>query len=497
MHLLIPGTSVTGVNENKTFIVEEFLYENSSCEVYASGVNHNIRWLKNARFLQEQRKILENLINCPKSAETHFLWPIDIVESQDADGFGYITPIGQNVNLGIADITSNKVPYSIILQAALHLVDAFRELHEMGLCFGGITFESKFFNAVGKVFIEDVNHIFKSGSGLPYRLNPPFTAPEIVTKSADLSEASDLHSLTVLLFLMLYRQFPLKQPSDYNSDEMFYGENPSFLFEDAQLAPDNIFWQNIYPRSLDDMFRLSFTTFLKEPTSRFDVKKWKMELIKLRDGLFFCPHCKSVNFAEPLPQNSSPVPSVSEETSVSKVQNQFSVAETEILTPKNREETLALDIGMETSVSQTGDEKQISNSEIVIPTPKIDIEIPAPTVPQSAVCWKCGMKDILPLRIEFRDGTVVQLALGKKLYSYDVDSGDTCKPVAEVITNPTTGRMGLSNIGKMNWDTWKGNSLLSAINSVPPSSAITISQNLNIDFGVTIGQKGAKIGTIK
>jgi len=84
-----------------------------------------------------------------------------------------------------------------------------------------------------------------------------------------------------------------------------YGTEPLFIFDpnDNSNAPvpgihDNAlaFWR-IYPQFLRDIFIRAFTTGLRDPINgRVRESEWRGEMIRLRDAIFYCPHCSMENF---------------------------------------------------------------------------------------------------------------------------------------------------------------------------------------------------------
>ncbi len=137
-------------------------------------------------------------------------------------------------------------------------------------------------------------------------------APEIVRGEAMPSTQTDLYSLSVLIFYMLMVAHPLegKKESDIKALDLpamtkIYGKEPIFIFDpnDDSNRPvpgihDNAlaFWR-IYPQFLRDIFIRAFTVGITDPKNgRVRESEWRGEMVKLRDSIFYCPHCSLENF---------------------------------------------------------------------------------------------------------------------------------------------------------------------------------------------------------
>lgn len=84
-----------------------------------------------------------------------------------------------------------------------------------------------------------------------------------------------------------------------------YGTEPVFIFDptDSSNEPDPNYHQNalafwpIYPQFLRNLFTKAFTEGLRDPQNgRVAESKWRAEMIRLRDSIIYCSHCKNENF---------------------------------------------------------------------------------------------------------------------------------------------------------------------------------------------------------
>jgi hypothetical protein len=83
-----------------------------------------------------------------------------------------------------------------------------------------------------------------------------------------------------------------------------YGTEPVFIFDpdDESNRPvrgyhDNAleYWP-IYPQFLRDLFTKAFTDGIRDPESRIRESEWRAAMVRLRDSIFYCPHCGLENF---------------------------------------------------------------------------------------------------------------------------------------------------------------------------------------------------------
>nr|MBA2737801.1 serine/threonine protein kinase [Pyrinomonadaceae bacterium] len=141
---------------------------------------------------------------------------------------------------------------------------------------------------------------------------PRFMAPEVVRGDAFPSTQTDLFSLSVLIFYMLMVAHPLEgekeaaiKALDLPAMTKIYGKEPIFIFDpnDDSNRPvpgihDNAlaFWR-IYPQFLRDIFIRAFTFGISDPNNgRVRESEWRVEMIRLRDAIFYCPNCSLENF---------------------------------------------------------------------------------------------------------------------------------------------------------------------------------------------------------
>ncbi len=318
MPILQDGQSVETVTSKMACVVETFLGGGGQGEVYRAeldGKTVALKWYFPAQATPEQHSALEVLVKKgPPTAR--FLWPMELTEAPDVAGFGYVMPLRAPHYKSIVDLMKRRAEptFRALATAGLQLADSFLELHASGLCYRDISFGNVFFDPdSGEVLICDNDNVTVDGQGEAGVLGTPrFMAPEIVRGEALPSSNTDLFSLAVLLFYMLMVHHPLEGKReleikclDLPAMNKLYGTDPLFVFDpnDDSNRPvpgvhDNaiVFWP-LYPQFVRDLFTRSFTAGLVDPIDgRVRESEWRAAMVRLRDTIFYCPHCGMENF---------------------------------------------------------------------------------------------------------------------------------------------------------------------------------------------------------
>jgi serine/threonine protein kinase len=293
--------------------VETFLGGGGQGEVYRASLDGQkvaLKWYFPAQATPEQRAALEVLVKKGPPTD-RFLWPMELTEADGVPGYGYVMPLRASHYKSIVDLMKRRAEptFRALATAGLQLADSFLDLHAMGLCYRDISFGNVFFDPDnGEVLICDNDNVAVDGQGEAGVLGTPrFMAPEIVRGEALPSSQTDLYSLAVLLFYMLMVHHPLEGKReldikclDLPAMNQLYGTQPLFIFDpnDDSNRPvpgfhDNAlaFWP-LYPQFLRDMFIRSFTDGLSDPVNgRVRESEWRAAMVRLRDSIYYCPHC--------------------------------------------------------------------------------------------------------------------------------------------------------------------------------------------------------------
>lgn len=296
--------------------VEKFLGSGSQGEVYQVSISKSpwaLKWYYPTHATASQASLIDRLCQIGPPND-FFLWPTHRITDRNIKGFGYLMPLRPPHYRSIVDLMKKRVDpsFQTLILASLHLVDSFKRLHDKGLCYRDISFGNVFFDhKTGDVFIcdnDNIAHETADDSGVLG--TPRFMAPEIVVGTGRPNVASDLYSLSVLLFYLFFVHHPLegKREAEIRCFDLpamtkLYGTHPVFIFnpEDASNRPmpkhhENalIYWE-IYPRYLKDLFTRAFTAGLLKPENRIPENEWLRGLEKLLGSVQHCP-CGAENF---------------------------------------------------------------------------------------------------------------------------------------------------------------------------------------------------------
>lgn len=322
-----PGDTVQMVRAKAPVQIEARVAEGGQGVVFrglmASGAPAAVKWYRHSNFAQRQRKSITYLTT-HRRPHAAFAWPIDIVTSERATGFGYVMPWVPPERFGslIGMLRSQQQPsFRVIAQVGRQLVDAFAALHASGLCYRDINFGNLLVDPAGpEVAIVDNDNVGVEGGDVFVRGTPRFMAPEVITGQAEPSTATDLHSLAVFLFFLLVRGHPLEgrrvrlsytwdsggHVSETRLATRFFGVEPLFVFDpnDSSNSPEPgdpmLIWWPIYPRFIREKFERAFGSGLTDASlsGRIMEAEWRRALIRLADCVSVCS-CAAALFWDP------------------------------------------------------------------------------------------------------------------------------------------------------------------------------------------------------
>lgn len=316
--MLKPGQKVRTETAGLNCEVLKFLGGGGQGEVYAAVVEGKrvaLKWYYTASATKEQRVALETLV-AMGAPSSKFLWPVELASAQGVANFGYLMSLREDRFKSIVDMMKRRIEPSFraLATVGLELSHSFLQLHARGLCYRDISFGNTFFDPeTGEVLICDNDNVTvdSQAKGGVYG-TPRFMAPEIVRGDAVPSSQTDLFSLSVLLFYMFMMHHPLEGKKelaikclDLPAMRKLYGAEPVFIFDpqNNSNAPDPtqqknalVFWA-IYPQFLRELFIKAFTEGIRDPVhGRVRESNWRAVMVRLRDSIIYCGHCKAENF---------------------------------------------------------------------------------------------------------------------------------------------------------------------------------------------------------
>lgn len=429
--LLQPHQSVQTLTSGASCKIEKLLGAGGQGEVYEAKLGTEtvaLKWYF-PHYLQSDPEIRNRLQKAIElgAPDSRFLWPIELVVTDESLGFGYIMPLRDSRYVGIIKLMSGKIDpgFREIITACYQLVDSFLKIHSRGYCYRDISFGNVFFDPkTGDILICDNDNVVENGSDLGGILGTPrFMAPEVVRGEAFPSTKTDQFSLAVLLFYMLTIHHPLEGAKEYQircldapAMNKLYGTEPIFIFDpqDTSNQPvpgvhDNAiaYWQ-VYPTFIKDLFTRAFTNGIHKPTERVRESEFKKALVRLRDSIIYCQSCTAENFYD-------------------------------------------------------AESMKVSGGQL-----------PA--------CWACSHPINLPPRIRVGK-TVIMLNNDTQLYPHHVggDDYDFSQPVAAVSRNPRDPSIwGLKNLTSERWSITTPDG---AVKDVEPGRSLTLAVGTKINFG--------------
>lgn len=233
-----------------------------------------------------------------------FAWPVDYL--WDGSTLAVVMPLMPADHCTIADLLSHREqpPFAVVIQACFNLVAAFLAMHARGLCYLDINRNNVSFSPrTGKIAICDNENVAVNRSGYPSLFTPRYAAPE-VGRGSGCSIDTDLHSLGVVLFELLFLSHPFEgrntaSKSILRAEDVhrLYCEQPVFVFNptDESNRPDpklhaevQRYWR-IYPTFLRDLFIRHFTHgIVRSQSDRVREVEWRDAFVALLDAVFWC-----------------------------------------------------------------------------------------------------------------------------------------------------------------------------------------------------------------
>jgi DNA-binding helix-hairpin-helix protein with protein kinase domain len=283
-----------------------------------------VKWFRPGPGNDEMRKSITALVQRGRPPHHAFVWPIDLVSSDQLPGFGYVMPLLEPRFMSLAELLNQEVQPSFRVVTAIgrELVDAFAALHSAGLCYRDISFGNLRVDPLAcEAAIIDVDNVGPDGADAQVKGTGPFMAPEILRDEARPSTVTDLHSLAVLLFYLLMHGHPLlgvRADASYtwernghrSETEVLvrnFGLEPLFIFDpndpsNRPLPGDRVvLWWAIYPQQCRRVFTQAFTAGLRDASLNGRVTEgiWRRALLSLQDCVSSCAACGAALFHDP------------------------------------------------------------------------------------------------------------------------------------------------------------------------------------------------------
>ena len=322
--LTLQGRTLRMLRAGTALTVGERLGEGGQGVVHAvtiGGAPYALKWYRYAAS-GELRKSIAALVERGRP-HRDFIWPIDLVASDELSGFGYVMPRLEPRFSSFAQLVSrsDQPPFRVVSAIGLHLVTAFEALHSAGLCYRDISFGNLWVDAeASEVAIIDNDNVGLDGGDVFVWGTLRFMAPEVVRREAAPSSLTDLHSLAVFLFYLFMHGHPLEgvktdesyswADSSHRSETdlalRHFGTEPVFIFDPDDHSnpprpgdPVSVWWR-LYPRFFRAVFEGAFSSGLRDPSGLGRVAEgvWRRALVRLGDCVSVCS-CQASVFFDP------------------------------------------------------------------------------------------------------------------------------------------------------------------------------------------------------
>lgn len=304
----------------KEAVIEKWLGEGGQGDVYAvqyGGERKALKWYKPCGMGKNPQAFYENVKDnvMRGSPSPEFLWPQDVTEWKDGV-FGYIMDLRPDGYYEVSDFMLTNVrftSYKTIIDAALHIVSAYRILHNIGYSYQDLNDGNFFINPKnGKVLICDNDNVAPDGRKTGIIGKPRYMAPEIVMGLRDPYNLSDRFSMSIILFILFCLTHPLEGKRSLvpamspELQEKLYGSEALFIMdpEDRSNAPDPKIHRNMravwpcLPAYMQEIFLKAFgQDAMKNPNARPAELEWVNALVRFRSEIEQC-QCGNEIFTE-------------------------------------------------------------------------------------------------------------------------------------------------------------------------------------------------------
>ena len=289
-------------------------------KVKYNGKELALKWYFGNKLRNEDKFYRNIQSNIKHGAPTKaFLWPIEITEKTE-DSFGYLMELRKPEYKDFSRFLLAKERFSSIdavINAALCIVNGFRELHRSGFSYQDLNDGNFFVNPkTCDVLIFDNDNVAPYGDNLGIACKCRYMAPEVVVGKKRPDIHTDRFSLAVVLYLLLFMNHPLEGKKTMcpclteEHERKFYGTEPVFVWDPKNdtnrpvrgVHTNEIKFWPIYPQFIRDTFIEAFThesMVGDDATHRVQEKKWQEVFVSLRDSLIKCPKCGGETFFVP------------------------------------------------------------------------------------------------------------------------------------------------------------------------------------------------------
>lgn len=299
----------------KAVTIKSYIAGGGQGDVYVvnyGGEEKALKWYKPAGMGKNPTAFYNNIKNNVTSGSPapEFLWPQDVTEWENGT-FGYVMDLRPQGYYELSQYMVRAVTFSnykVAVDAALHIVSAFRILHNAGYSYQDLNDGNFFINPTnGKVLICDNDNVAPNGTDTGILGKPRYMAPEIVMGQKMPDNLTDRFSMSLILFIIFHMNHPLEGRKSLVPcltpaiQQKLYGEEPVFMMDptDNSNAPDprvHVNTRTVWPCLPDYIREIFIKAFSKQamttPNARPKELDWIKVLVRFRSEIVPCPNCQ-------------------------------------------------------------------------------------------------------------------------------------------------------------------------------------------------------------
>lgn len=301
------GTRI-GTMLNREAEVVRWLAEGGQGDVYVvkyNGEEKALKWYKPNGMGNDKEAFRKNLEHNARNGapSKEFLWPLDVTDEIDGS-FGYIMNLRPEGYYELSDFLRTNVRFAsfrVAADTAIHIASGFRRLHNNGYSYQDLNDGNFFINPqTGDVLICDNDNVAPDGVHTGILGKPRYMAPEIVRGDKMPNSESDLFSMSVIIFLILFLDHPLEGKRSCGvmtaeQQKKLYGTDPLFIMDkdnhdNAPVPGDNVLklWSEM-PDYMRELFSKAFChEALMKPGKRPIDLDWMKNLVRFRSCIIPC-----------------------------------------------------------------------------------------------------------------------------------------------------------------------------------------------------------------
>lgn len=235
-----------------------------------------------------------------------FLWPQAVTEKYDG-AFGYIMDSIPDGYYEFTTFMTSRIKFSsfsAMIEACIKIVYAMRNFHNCGYLFPNLCEGTFLINPQnGDTLIIDCDNVVTTGTTAKVYGRRKFMAPEIICQQAIPNIMTDLFSLSVILFLIIFMNHPFEGKKSLipcitpKIEQTLYGSKALFIFDprDNSNAPVEGIHVNALvrwgymPSYIKEAFTRAFSqNAIKDPDSRLQESEWLKLLFRFKNEIVKC-----------------------------------------------------------------------------------------------------------------------------------------------------------------------------------------------------------------